>query len=1011
MPCLPASRTLANRTLSTLALLLAAAAAALGQIANDVCADALPLSFSTTPPASINPAFFTVSNVGATASGLPSGCTPGNTNPSNSVDSWYVMTPTAPLLRVRHDRIGLTIAVYESCADATAGVALRCVGPSSDVVLAVTPSQPLYFRFLTSQPIASLSYQANNVTVANDDCAGAILTSGTTWSQTFIRDLAAPSTQADCDGDAGQLDLWYRFTAPSTGAGALSNSVSGDQLFGFEYQVLDGTCGNFTSLQCGTFGGGTDVITGLTPGAGYYLRLYTTRATLNARRATIQFRPVSPNASCAAALPAPVRPPGTGCAIRSFLNDGLTGANVYYYRWTATRPALLVTSSKAKVTASTSCTQTLNPYSSFTPNINGVGELGVLSGWEIGDEVILSYFPNPVANNASLPPGACLEAFTYPTPPPNDEYTAPVTLTVDAAPLAQNFGAARANATPFTRCDEDIDLWYAFTAPSSGIVSFRGDYASQPRADIYATAPTGTITAVACNERNVTGLTPGETYLMRVTSLAFAVDEPFTVGLEAGNAPPADNITCATAADLVVGKGNGCSASSRYAFDQTFSAGSPQLWYRWRATSNRLRFTVEEGSGTITAGILSGDCAVNFPIANLRNGQTASLTLGQEYLIRVTSPKQPIAFCFAASQVGPRPIAEFAGCSGPIGTKITGTSPDNAADFVLPDGSIVARIFTTANLDSVYVRGFDDGPNGTARVIPKTSSFDAGRSVGIESLLPPDAPVSVSLYLTAEEVNDLIAADAGASSTDDLIVAHVTGSNGCSPFYQGGGLATPVTVAAYGTGHRITFTVSSFSEFFVVGGSAPVPVELVDFTAEEMPSGAVELAWTTASERGASHFDVERLPAYREGQAGPADVIGRVEAAGEADRALRYAFTDAEALPEAYYRLRAVDLDGSTQYSSLVYVRTASAAATGEAVAVHPNFARAGTVLRVRTRLEAASDRPSAYGLYDLRGRLVRSVSVTAEGHLPTDGLAAGTYLLRRSDRRDGQPPTRIVLF
>ena len=106
------------------------------------------------------------------------------------------------------------------------------------------------------------------------------------------------------------------------------------------------------------------------------------------------------------------------------------------------------------------------------------------------------------------------------------------------------------------------------------------------------------------------------------------------------------------------------------------------------------------------------------------------------------------------------------------------------------------------------------------------------------------------------------------------------------------------------------------------GGTASVscnpvvlPVELVHFTGEHIGS-AVLLEWGTASESNSSHFVV-----HRGVDALDWTFIGSVAASGQAQTNTDYLLLDHHPLPlGAFYRLEAVDLDGSVSRSAMVRV-------------------------------------------------------------------------------------------
>ncbi|MBK8968226.1 MAG: PQQ-dependent sugar dehydrogenase [Saprospiraceae bacterium] len=97
--------------------------------------------------------------------------------------------------------------------------------------------------------------------------------------------------------------------------------------------------------------------------------------------------------------------------------------------------------------------------------------------------------------------------------------------------------------------------------------------------------------------------------------------------------------------------------------------------------------------------------------------------------------------------------------------------------------------------------------------------------------------------------------------------------------------------------------------------AAPLPVELLDFSGK-FHGGRTELTWTTATEKNAAYFQVERQTA------GAAfESIGTVPASGVSSVNKTYQFDDPYAAPgENNYRLKMVDLDNSFSYSPIISV-------------------------------------------------------------------------------------------
>jgi hypothetical protein len=182
--------------------------------------------------------------------------------------------------------------------------------------------------------------------------------------------------------------------------------------------------------------------------------------------------------------------------------------------------------------------------------------------------------------------------------------------------------------------------------------------------------------------------------------------------------------------------------------------------------------------------------------------------------------------------------------------------------------------------------------------------------------------------------------------------------------------------------------VSGFSIWTLGNADAPLPVELLAFTAEAQQA-AVALKWRTASEKNNDRFEVERS---RDGHD-----FGRIATvAGQGTKAspTNYALLD-EQLPgetrTLYYRLRQVDTDGTASYSP---VRVVTLTPRSAAFIVYPTVVEGGQ-LRYTYSGPALSD--GTLEVYTLTGqRVAQQVgTVVGSGTLAVPGLTEGWYLVR----------------
>ena len=173
--------------------------------------------------------------------------------------------------------------------------------------------------------------------------------------------------------------------------------------------------------------------------------------------------------------------------------------------------------------------------------------------------------------------------------------------------------------------------------------------------------------------------------------------------------------------------------------------------------------------------------------------------------------------------------------------------------------------------------------------------------------------------------------------------------------------------------------------------SAPLPVLLTHFTATRQGTGAL-LRWGTATEQSNAYFMVE---CSLNGQTftGLSQILGR----GNSARPQSYEFVDGQAgsYPGqvVYYRLRQVDVNGTTTFSPVCALSGLLAPLDlAGALQVFPNPAASfgSTVV-----INGAQSTPVQ--MLDVQGHVVASAPVGASGSaiLLVVGIAAGMYILR----------------
>ncbi|MBF9143236.1 LamG-like jellyroll fold domain-containing protein [Hymenobacter properus] len=333
---------------------------------------------------------------------------------------------------------------------------------------------------------------------------------------------------------------------------------------------------------------------------------------------------------------------------------------------------------------------------------------------------------------------------------------------------------------------------------------------------------------------------------------------------------------------------------------------------------------------------------------------------------------------FVSSSVGTLTGATRPSSTAPVGFGTSSLlSVTGAGNYTFP-GTNAAINFSTAGGTpyDVVVSRLGGLPLGTQPSAPGLKKIYTPAYWIVDRYSTSAFAANITYTLSA---TDITPTDAAAFATTLRLFKR--GSNEDGPFEV---IAANAANAAAGT---VTFPVNSFGQT-VIGtlGSSPLPVELVQFTAE--PDGSVALLrWTTASERNSDHFAVEVSTDGRQ-----FSQVGTVASPGATSQRTNYEFRDPKLLaygsPLVYYRLRQIDRDGTFAYSA---VRTVAVSAASTGLALFPN-----PTSRAATLTGAAPG--SAVSVFDAVGRLVLSLPADAAGTavlaLP-DGLTTGVYVVR----------------
>jgi hypothetical protein len=246
----------------------------------------------------------------------------------------------------------------------------------------------------------------------------------------------------------------------------------------------------------------------------------------------------------------------------------------------------------------------------------------------------------------------------------------------------------------------------------------------------------------------------------------------------------------------------------------------------------------------------------------------------------------------------------------------------------------------------------------------------------------------VRLFFTSAELSALMAVDPSVAGIGSLSVTKYNGptedgtynpSDATSlTWYPSGSM---ITGSMYG-GLYLEFTITSFSEFWIHGGTGVLPIELIAFDAN-VNSNVVDLNWATASETNNDYFTIERS------QDGLTfESIDTIDGAGNSTTLLVYFSTDAhphEGL--SYYRLKQVDFNGHFSYSEWRAVNITGASV----LSVYPNPCDGQFSLI----LPGAQDVMWTLRMSDVSGKIVYARNgAKSEMSMHNAALEAGTYIL-----------------
>ncbi|MBK9212961.1 MAG: T9SS type A sorting domain-containing protein [Saprospiraceae bacterium] len=279
---------------------------------------------------------------------------------------------------------------------------------------------------------------------------------------------------------------------------------------------------------------------------------------------------------------------------------------------------------------------------------------------------------------------------------------------------------------------------------------------------------------------------------------------------------------------------------------------------------------------------------------------------------------------------------------------------------VLCDVNFIFRPYTEAYQGGNFQ--YSLGGNGTITVNPAANStIGIAKSAFPNSNLQLNDIVTYTIVLTnpttypmsLDKVVDVMPSQlqfqsftaASTIKTTDLSGYPATGSTGTMEFLGGGTASSlgypniyvppgssvtiqytakvvddsqPIQVVNTAQGHIVGSLTTPQVEAYVAIGQAFLPIQLAFFGAK-VEGKENTLFWTTSSEMNSKYFEIERSS-----DGSRFEKIGTMNAAGTSLTESNYMFHDLNPTKRAFYRLKMIDIDGKSKYSSLRELRRLS---------------------------------------------------------------------------------------
>ncbi len=855
---------------------------------------------------------------------------------TNRDDGWFSFTATSTTTNIDLSNTDedATLAVWSSCGG---GTELACdaqsAGITNSVSLTTVVGVTYYIQIHRNSGNNSASltgdicvYEgtpsgggATCATATNLACGATV--SGTTNGASAI----APGTGCS----VSEYGTWYTFVGDGLNTTIECTATSG---WDHEINVASGSCGSLTNIACedGALTDGTESVSfNTTLGVTYYVYVAHWSSSSTTTGDFDITRTCSTPGVCTADMSINTTTySNTGLTTCGF-GDDFTSSDacgssymggddiIIAYTPTATQCVKINLTNTDTYTgvfitdgcpddAATTCLAS-STSSSGNPSISG---FNVTAGTTY--YITVSTFPSPQCTAFDLDIVDC------PPPPANDDCSGAFSVTVNpdlncgsttsgtvenSTASSQSIGACGGTA--------DDDVWFSFVATGTthtiDILNVAGSTTDMYHSVYTGICPALTAFGSTCSDANsqvVTGLTPGQTYYIRVYTFTSTSGQTSTFDVCVGTPPPPPaNDDCSSAESLTMSTDGSCDAATGSVYlatDSGISAcggtANDDVWYSFVATDdtayiNRIAdFDSEVEAFDACSGASLGcqDGEGSFELTGL--------TVGNTYYFRIHSWSSTVPSAtsagFTVCVYGPTPPPPNVICANqePI-------CSDSPLTFIASSGGADADVIEPGNdYDCLST-----SPN------PTWYYMDIATSGNLVLDLTAGSDIDFALWGPYADLTTAKAACGTLPLPIDCSYSASATEEANIPTAVAGEVYV-LLVTNYADVQQGITLESNSSSTAATSCSAVLPVNLINFFGETLEDKNV-LKWQTASVLNNDYFLIERSLDGKNYES-----VGRVEGNGTTSVINSYSLEDKNINHAViYYRISQFDLDGNQE--------------------------------------------------------------------------------------------------